>query len=421
MTRNSAMSVFAAAAAATMSMIAECAAYEPLSPDRGHTLVKNAFRNAPFWTGAWSNDVSCLLPFQWSVPGKGTFTFFSAAEHKFYDGRAWEMDEIGAGRLLYCKHECSCAVNIWFMPEHLFEVEYSDGRKCLCYHNERMRGGDAETDGVGFVENLTWSELDVGTNGCPQKTIRNGWPEALFADGAFKSARSVVPFRFRGQKAEVVKEKDAIRKRLDENASTQNGWRMDATQRGALAAKHCRYASHNADAITIVHVIACDVNHDGMCDAYVTSDVESVDGGKHKWALYLGTASGFSRHLETIKVSEKQTEDLYFETDVTAAKDAFFRIDRVEMPAYVIVLSELDGHPESWSYVHHESPVKVFRSQKGFAGADFYSCLGCGKSGVSSIRDMFLSYYTLVNVERLPCESVVVSKSQPNKPSSLGE
>ena len=384
----------------------------PLTDSEGQLLVERFFVGSEFNTGDWGNDISLLLPFKWDS-GKDQFTLFSMAEHvRTYEAH-WPPYQIIEGRLRYRKYEWTRERSVDFLPSELYEIQYSSGKKCLCYHNERTRGSDAATDGVRFIENSIWNELGIGTNGCPQKTVQKGWPEALFADETFKSVRSVVPFRFRGPKAETVKEKDKIQKRLDEHAATQNGWNLDVTQRELLVTKHFRFVTeeHRSKTVTAIYVVACDVNHDGMCDAYVTSNVENVDGGKYRWALYLRAAGGFSRQKEAIKISVKQTEDLYLEGDVVATKDAFFRVDRLQMPAYVMVLSELDRHPESWSYVRHESPVRTFRSQNGFAGADFYSCLRGGKSGVSSIRDMFLSYYTLVNAERLRCETVVVSPS----------
>ena len=381
----------------------------PLTDSEGQLLVERFFAGSEFNTGDWGNDISLLLPFKWNS-GKDQFTLFSMAEHVGTHEAHWPPYQIIEGRLRYRKYEWTRERSVDFLPSELYEIQYSSGKKCLCYHNERTRGSDAATDGVRFIENSIWNELDIGTNGCPQKTVRKGWPEALFADEAFKSVRSVVPFRFRGPKAETMKEKDKIQKRLDEHAATQNGWSLDVTQRELLVTKHFRLATeeHRSQNVTALYVIACDVNHDGMCDAYVTSNVENVDDGKYRWALYLGTAAGFSRQKEAIKIPVKQTENLYLEGDVVAAKDAFFRVDRLQMPAYVMVLSELDGHPESWSYLHHVNPVRDFRRRNGFAKADYYSCLANGKSGVSSIRDLFLSYYTIVRAERLPCETVNV-------------
>ena len=381
----------------------------PLTDSEGQLLVERFFAGTEFNTGDWGNDISLLLPFKWNS-GKDQFTLFSMAEHvRTYEAH-WPPYQIIERRLRYRKYEWTQERSVDFLPSELYEIQYSSGKKCLCYHNERTRGSDAKTDGVRFIEKSIWNELDIGTNGCPQKTVRKGWPEALFADEAFKSARSVVPFRFRGPKAEKVKEKDKILERLDEHAATQNGWSLDVTQRELLVTKHFRFVTeeHRSKTVTALYIVACDVNHDGMCDAYVTSNVENVGGGKYRWVLYLRTAAGYSRQKEAIKISVKQTEDLYLEGDVVAAKDAFFRVDRLQMPAYVLVLSELDGHPESWSYMHHENPVRDFRRRNGFAKADYYSCLANGKSGVSSIRDLFLSYYTIVRAERLSCETVNV-------------
>ena len=402
--------VFVATAAVAMPMIAECVSYEPLSPDRGQALVKDAFRNVPFWTGAWGNDVSCLMPFQWNIPGIGIFTYFSAAEHRFSDGMTWEIDEIGSGKLLYCKHEWSHAVDIWFVPEHLFEVEYSCGKRILCYHNERMRGGDAETDGVGFIEDFTWNKLSVSTNGWPNKTFLKGWPTALFADKEFKSIHNVVPLKFRGAKAETMRDKDAICKRLDEYVGTQGGWSLDVSHKNQVVDKHRKYTfeHYKEKVVGFVYIVACDVNHDGICDAYVTSDVEAAGDDKYKWSLYLGTEAGLSRQTADEIFFANGTEKLYYETDVVVAKGDFFRVDRLNMPAYVMVLAKLNGLPESWSYMHHENPVWDFRQRNGFAKAEYYSCLANGKAGVSSIRDLFLSYCAIVRAERLPCETINV-------------
>lgn len=387
---------------------------KPLADSEGQLLVERFFAGTEFNTGDWGNDISLLLPFQWLSENNEKFALFSMAEHKRTHEADWFVEHIVDGRLRHCEYKFSPETDIEFLPHELYEVLYSNDKKCLCYHNERMRGSDAETDGVGFIENFTWNELSVSTNGCPQKIIRKGWPEVLFADKAFKSIRSVVPHRFRGPKAEIVKEKDAICKRLGEYAATQDGWRMGAAQKESLVARHCRFVTetHKPSTVSAVYVVACDANYDGICDAYVTSDVEKAGGDKYGWNLYLGTVSGFALQNAPIKISAKQTEDLYIEADVVATKDAFFRVDRLQMPAYVMVLSELDGHLESWSYVYHESAVKTFRSKKEFAGADFYSCLNGGKSGVSSIRDLFLSHYTLVNAERLLCETVTVRTSR---------
>lgn len=411
MTRNHEVSVLAASAIVMASMFAESVPQEPLSQDDGQALVKGAFRNVPFWTGAWGNDVSCILPMRWTVHGKGDFTYFSAAEHRTFDGMAWELNEISSGKLRPCKHEWSPAVDIWFTPEQLFEVECFNGKRFVCYHNERMRGSDATTAGIGFIENHKWNGLGVSTNGCPVKTLLAGWPESLFADAEFKSICSVVPFCFRGAEAETVHERGEIRKRLDECAAAQNAWTMTAAQKNLIADKHRRYVSENRKEGTVafVHIVVCDANHDEICDAYATSDREAAENGKYRWSLYLGSASGFSRQEESARFSLNGTENLYCEANVVATKEDFFRVDRIKTPSYVMVLTGLDGHPESLSYVRHENPVRDFRRRTGFANAEYYSCLVKGNAGVSSIRDLFLSCRAMVRAERLQCETIDIS------------
>lgn len=388
----------------------------PMSVSEGQSLVERFFAETEFNTGDWGNDISLLLPFKWVSAQDEKYTFFSMAEHKRTYEADWFVEQIVDGRLRHLKYKFSPETDVTFMPQELCEVQYSDGRQCLCYHNKGMRGGDAETDGVGFVEHFEWNELDIGTNGCPQKAIRKGWPEAFFSDETFKSVQSVVPFRFRGPKAEVPQEKDEIRKRLDEYVGTQSGWSMDVTHKNLIVDEHRKHVleNHRGRIVAYLYIVACDVNHDGVCDAYVTSDVEAVGNEKYKWSLYFGTGTGVSRQTESVRFAVNGAEDLYYEADVVVTKADFFRVDRLKMPAYVMVLARRNGLPESWSYMHHENPVRDFRRRKGFANTCYYSCLANGKPGVSSIRDLFLSYYTIVRAERLPCETVnVLDKGSP--------
>ena len=389
------------------SMIATPSHREALSASEGQLLVERFFAENEFNTGEWGNDISMVLPFQWLSAQKKIFAMVSLAEHKRTHEADWFVKQIYDGRLQHCKYDFSPETDVVFLPEELYELQYSNGRTKLCYHNEMFRGSDAETDGVMFIESSIWYELEVLTNGWPRKCVCEEWPERLFADRSLKSVQSIVPHRFRGPKANPVKEKDRMETRLDEYETMQSGWHMDGKTMEALANLHRKYVAEvfPSNEVDSVFIVVCDANHDGKCDAYVSSDAEKAEADKYRWSLYIWGMTGFVRQKEPTKFFGTDKEYLYLETDVIAAKEDFFRIDRIKMQPYVLVLSEHNGHPESWSYVHHDSPVRTFRNRNGFANADFFSCLKYGQSGVSSIKDLFLSYYSIVRAERLECIS----------------
>lgn len=403
--------VAVAIAADIMPMMAS--SREVLLASEGQSLVESFFGDEEFNTGDWGNDISLLLPFKWDLGADGQFTLFSIAEHVKTREAHWPTYQIVDGRLRYRAHEWKQESSVDFWPSELYELQFAEDKSMLIYHNEQTRRVTCHTgDVIRLFNSSTWYELNIGANGIPCKTVHGGWPEGIFSDKTIKSVRIVIPHRFRGPKAVPVKEKDRIQTRLDEYDSTQSSWNMDVPQKDVLADMHRRYVAMTVPSNTIsaVYLIACDVNNDRICDAYISSDVESVGTGKYKWSLYLGDGRGFIRQKKPMKFSVNRTEDIYFETDVVASKTDFFRIDRVNVPAYVMVLAELEKHPESWSYFHHDNFVRKFRKEKDMSNADYYGCIdNCpdfGTPGISSIRDMFFfSHYglALVNAERLPC------------------
>lgn len=414
MKRNLGMSVFATMAVAATATIADCTAYEPLSTDRGQALVKDTFNDTPFWTGAWGNDVSCILPFQWSVPGKGTFTYFSAAEHKFFDGRAWELDEIGSGKLRYCKHDCSPDVVIWFMPEQLFEIEYIDGGKTLVFHNERYTGIEVTNKGerISLVSER-WFALSVTTNGMPSKVlISDDGASALFRDKGMKSLRCTVPHLYRGAKAEILNGVSREQRRLREADTNIVAWMLSKPQKVHIAERHWQYLNDRIPSVvaTNIFIVACDGNLDGLVDAYVSSDVEYDMHGNCKWSLYVGDGRGFSFADKPYEFVFERREAIAIDPVVHASKDAFFRFDRIGLPPYVMSITN-DG--ELWSYSRQDSPVKRFRVKPGMQNADFHCCVDNGiagiATGVASLKDIFLMDSMLVSARRLPCETINVS------------
>ena len=367
------ISVMMALAPVTMLLSAQYPAYEPLTSGCAQALVADIFLHERFETGAWGNDISCVIPFQWRIPGKGVFTYFSAAEHKFSDGRAWHLYEVHPDKLVFCKYDWSPNVDIWFTPEQLFEIEHFDGRKTLAFHNERCTGIDVTNRGERILlVSERWFSLSVATNGTPSKVlISDDGASALFRDKGMKSIHRTVPHLYRGAKAEVLNAVSQEQGRLRETDANTEAWRLSDTQKENIAKRHWRYLRDRKPSVvaTNIFIVACDGNIDGLVDAYVSSDAECDIRGNCKWSLYVGDGRGFSFADKPYKFVFDRVEEIAIDPEVHVSKDAFFRFDRVGLPPYVMPITNAG---ELWSYFRQDSPVKSFRVKPGLQNAEFY-------------------------------------------------
>lgn len=413
---NLGISVMMALAPATMLLSAQWPAYKPLTAGCAQALVAGTFLHERFETGAWGNDISGVIPFQWSIPGKGVFTYFSAAEHKFFDGRAWHLHEVQCGKLVFCKYDWSPNVDIWFTPEQLFEIEYFDGQKTLAFHNERYTGIDVTNRGerISLVSER-WLALSVATNGTPSKVlISDDGASALFRDKGMKSIRCTVPHLYRGANAEVLNEVSREQRRLRKADANTEVWMLSEAQKENIAKRHWLYLRDRKPSVvaTNIFIVACDANIDGIVDAYVSSDAECDLHGNCKWSLYVGDGRGFSFADKPYKFVFDRVEEVVIDPVVHVSKDAFFKFDRIGLPSYVMPVTTVG---ELWDYLRQDSPVKSFRSKPGLQNAEFYSCIDNGitgiTTGVASLKDIFLMNSMLISARRLPCEILIVSNT----------
>lgn len=415
MMSNLGMSVMMALAPATMLLSAQYPAYKPLTAGCAQAFVADTFVHERFETGAWGNDISCVIPFQWSVPGKGVFTYFSAAEHKCSDGRAWHLYEVQSGRLVFCRYDWSPKVDIWFTPEQLFEIERFDGQKTLAFHNERYAGVEITNRGERISLVLErWFALSVATNGTPSKVlISDDGASALFRDKSMKSIRCTVPHLYRGAKAEVLNEPSREQIRLREADTDTEAWMLSEAQKKNVAKRHWLYLRDRKPSVvaTNIFVVACDANVDGLADAYVSSDAECDMHGICKWSLYVGDGRGFSIADKPYEFVYDRVEVIAIDPVVHVSKDAFFKFDRIGLPPYVMPVTAAG---ELWNYLRQDSPVKSFRVKTGLQKAEFYCCIDNGiagiATGVASLKDIFLMNSMLVSAKRLQCETIVVSQ-----------
>ena len=129
----------------------------PMSVSEGQSLVERFFAETEFNTGDWGNDISLLLPFKWVSAQDEKHTFFSMAEHKRTYEADWFVEQIVDGRLRYLKYKFSPETDVTFMPQELCEVQYSDGRQCLCYYSCLANG----KPGVSSIRDLILSYYTI--------------------------------------------------------------------------------------------------------------------------------------------------------------------------------------------------------------------------------------------------------------------
>lgn len=388
---------------------------DALSESDGQRMVLTEFASCAYEKGAFENDVSLLLPFSWTIPNKGVYTYFSAADQKYSDGISWEMMRVAEGKLFHCEYQLSPGTGIWFQPFQLFEIVFADGRSLFVYHNECYR----KIGHYGAIVDVKWYNLSISANGVPLKTPMHNGIDSLFANERVRVIRNVVPLRYRGAKAEVVKEPTREQKRLTD---CKGEWGISNMAKEQLADMHRKHVESMklSSVVSNVYIIACDGNFDGVIDAYVSSDAEKEGDAKFKWTLYVKERNGlFVRSEKSQSFQLDEIEILGIDPELHVPQDAFFKIDRIGVPSYAMPIVVENGKSELWSYAKHKGVVQSFRQKRAMENADFSSCIDGGAMGVSkgiaSLKDIFLTNSMLVSAKHLRCETISVSKKDGSK------
>lgn len=394
------------------ALIATCHAdirLDVLPESEGRRMALEEFAACAFEKGAFDSDVSLLLPFCWAIPGKGAYACFSAADQKYSDGVSWEIMQIKDGRLIHCEDPSNSGASVWFQPFQLFEIVFSDGVSSFAFHNDHSK----KMGSCCAIVDVKWYDLSISTNGVPLKTQMHKGIDSLFANERVKVIRNVVPYRYRGARAEMVKEPTREQKRLME---CKGAWNLSDTAKNQLADMHRKYVESIKPSMVVsnVYTIACDGNFDGEVDAYVSSDVERESNTNFKWTLYVKDGNEvFARSEKPQSFQSDNIEIITIDSELHASQDDFFRMDRIGVPSYVMPIIVENGKSELWSYAKHKSVVQSFRQKRGMENADFSSCIDAGAMGVTkgiaSLRDIFLMHSMLVSAKRLQCETTVVS------------
>lgn len=382
----------------------------PLTERDGQIMVQREFMRCPFEKGAFGNDVSLLLPFCWAIHGKGSYTCFSAAEQKYSDGVSWELRQVSNGKMLAPEHEWSQETDLWFQPFQLFEVMWGGGRRALLYHHDSYDCASRKDGGEKIaLVNTIWYELKVGANGMPQKVVVENGLRLLLKDNAVSEICNVIPHKYQGADAKVLREHYDSQKRLE--MCSRQIWSLSTAQKEQLAALHRDYVERAlpSGVVSNVYIVAGDGDFDGVCDAYVSTEVEKKGDGNYVWSLYIAEGIHFTRAKRSVVRTFGRIETVYIDAEICAARDSFFRLDRNRMPSYIMPVTIGEGKIDLWDYVNHESCVQVLRRENGLSNAMFGDCIRPSGSGVASLDDLLFGFAPLVRIKRIPCETFDVS------------
>lgn len=403
--------IFVLAAAFGYISHAEKVELRPLVKGDGQIMVHREFSRCPFEKGSFGNEVSLLLPFSWTVKDKAAYTYFSAADQRYSDGISWEVRQILDGEMIVPEHGLTQGTDAWFLPSHLFEVKWDDGYSDVLYHHDNYGSASLKDGGEKiFLVNSIWYELSVETNGLPKKFIVDGGVRSFLKNNEVTGICNVIPHRYLGADAKVVREQSDSQKRLE--MCSRQAWSLSMVQKEQIAVLHREYVekSHPGGVVTNVYIIAGDGNFDGACDAYVSTDLEKSGTKNYVWTLYLADRTRFSRAKEVCERTFGRIETVYVDAEVCASRDSFFRFDRIRMPSYIMPVVFDKGKIELWDYVSHDSGVRALRRQNGLSNAMFGDCISPSGMGVASLDDLFSGFAPLVRMNRIQCETFGISR-----------
>ncbi|MBR4172645.1 MAG: hypothetical protein IKR48_13420 [Kiritimatiellae bacterium] len=382
---------------------------------QGESFVRSYYREYGFEKGCFDYARAAILPFAWRLGTGSLVSLISTPVDNDGPGAHWRFIELKRGDV----RELEMPSNgIYFAFSQVYGIALSDGRVMPAFYKERFRR-DRDKSLDTFIDGTTWYGLDVSPDGKPiSYAISDDTPQ-LLARQDFRSIVHVLPFFYEGEKA-VVSNSGALGHLGMEATNFQQMCRrnLDKAMYRRLACRHAEWlrAKTRAKTATVFYFVLSDTNGDGVCDAYVSSNVEASSGDSYEWTLYLGGRGGeFSRQVNPLSF-RAVNEIIYIDQKVVASPRNFFRVSRHGIPPYVLPVVKGDsGVILSYPYLIHESVSQRYRKDKG--KVIFSDCVPFGQHGVGDIQDIFstISPNKVMRVDRLDCEKYVLEET-PGKP-----
>ena len=396
----------------------------------GRELLLKDYQAYEFLTDVWDSDITLMVPYVFKVKGKGWFVLCSFAGQSDSSGTGWQILGLGEREFKLDRDLERSVGDLLVDPDKFYIVTDRLGNKRLCFYLFRDQRAMHPKYEV-WLNDYDWWELTAGEGRLEKRQLFQGGIGSFFKEKDFKSIRLVEFHQYRGPKAEKVTyrnekgrwidpqtlrkqgrfsdwEKYHVARRLEAAKETRPNWELSPEKVRQLLECYRKMAAADGRKVGTIYYVLCDVDADGKCDSYVASDAGKPGGGLLQWNLLLGTESGFSPLRETRQIPRKIKEMLYLDPVVRASTNDFYRIERMRQPGYVLITEKNNRGLESWAYLHHDSPIKSFRSNPEFAKASL-SSIHDSTTDVTSLDDLTTPGFTyLVEAERLQCHSITL-------------
>ena len=376
-------------------------------------LLRSYYRDE-FNTGLWDDEYSKLLPFRFLLDNGSCRYVISLPEYHHSDGMAWDcyavtnntLKQLGSG---------SDSTTLWCWPYQLFMIERKAGRREIvcCNYGKQIVVDDTGSERK-YAADLKWYVLAEDASGeLVPKVLDKSIAEMLTEKDVIDIVR-VTPCLFKGKNAEIVmnvgKEVANLVQMLPCKSQGGECVELSAEQKCAVAKMYVANLEQRLPNVSCGSVLMMigDMNGDGFCDAYVSSDAEkSVEGG-YWWQLYSGRTKRFTENDEEVKIHS--FEKVVIPSRVKALAEEFYCVMRKMGGRYVIVLRVHEGCYVPTGYLEPTNIVRINRKKYGYKGVDFYSCLpSVGWCGIGDHDDLFKDYHApLECIRSLVCEQIEV-------------
>lgn len=393
MKRIVALTLFAAVHAAIGVELKE------MSVTDGHALVKSYYSHLEFNKGAWDDDCLKLLPFRFLLRNGGSRYVLSEAEYHYSDGMDWYSYAVTNGTL----KQLGTADGFWFWSKQLFLVERENGRRDLIYYNygKYVVVDDTQSEKI-VAADLEWRVISEGGSGELAPKALNKDIGSVLTEKGVVAITKVHPHLYRGKTVEIVTNRGVV---VEKDCAKFSETRKLVVAKLYVEDLRRRRPGISCDSVLMV---VGDMNGDGVCDAYVSSQEERTENGGFMWSLYSGKQNGFADKDAIVNIHKLERAIVPYRVD--AACGGFYLVRRETGERYAIVLESHGGRIVPAGYRDEGNNVWRQRKIYGHERVNFYTCqpsVSVGHRGVGDLEDLFTDYHTsLEYVRRLSVETV---------------
>lgn len=369
-----------------------------MSITEGHELVKSYYSRLEFNKGMWGDDCLKLLPFRFLLSNGGFRYVLSEAEYHYSDGMDWFCYAVTNGTPKQLGIDVD---SFWFWPYQLFLVEREGGRRDVIYYTYGKNVVvDATRSEKVVAADLMWRVISEGGSGELASKSLNKDIGGVLTEKGVVAITKIHPHLYRGKAVEIITNGSVV---AVKDCTLLSSERKFAVAKLYVDALRRRRPAASCDSVLMV---VGDMDGDGVCDAYVSSEAERTRNGGYWWTLYSGKSNGFAD--KEVVVNVQSFEQAMVPSRVNATCDSFCLVERKTGERYAIVLDAHDGRVVPMDYLDERNVVRRQRKEYGHKRVNFYTCLpSVDYRGIGDLEDLFADFRVpLESVRRLSVEKV---------------